>query len=488
MGIGSLRQGAQRVSQNSGNKGGGGKGGYFNKLRVPKLTPELQSILRPNELPGDPIMLVQPETPYDDIYAVDDNGNWTGQREAALHILTHQVQVFKNGRESYAEFTCTAGPNRHAPQNCVGCQQNDAGNKSVANSRQHWAFNIKHLVPYHEVPLMDRQTNTIRYKKDKPNEPVMVLEACRNGTPSERLYAMKNRKQCEHCQRGIPPIYGAPKVFVLGKSHLEELLRVDTHLEQTCANCMTRLIKMAYACARCDADLLDLSQTQMTNEQVREYASIPQQCRCGNAALPKPIYDCGWDPSGAYKLPHGGCPGNVDPRPLSIFDVVFSVHKEGESTQSKLVISPSTPIQHFRTITGNADLPQWLQMQHLQRNFDLKDMYKAQSLDEQAKLCNVPNPFSQQQPQYQQYGAQQPQQGYAPAPQYGMVQQPQAPMAPPYGAPVPGYPPAQPQQPQWQQYNGSQVPQQGGGNMQQQPAFPPQQPGMPFNGRPNFNK
>lgn len=485
MSIGSLRQGAQRVSQNSGSKGGGGKGGYFNKLRVPKLTPELQRILRPNEMPGDPIMLVQPETPYDDIYAVDDAGNWTGQREAALHILTHQVQLYKNGKETYAEFTCTAGPNRHAPQNCVGCQQNDAGNKSVANSRQHWAFNVKHLVPYHEVPLMDRKTNAIKYKKDKPNEPVMVLEACRNGTPAERLYAMNNRKQCEHCQRGIQITYGAPKVFVLGKSHLEELLRVDAHLEQTCSNCMTRLIKMAYACSKCDADLLDLSQTQMTNDQVREFASVPQRCQCGNVALPKAIYDCGWDPSGAYKLPSGGCPQHVEPRPLSIFDVVFYVHKEGESTQSKLVISPPTPIQHFKTITGNADLVQWLQMPHLQRGFDLKDMYKAQSLDEQAQLCNVPNPYGQQQPQYQQYGA--PQGGFAPPPaqQYGAPQQPQAPMAPPYGTPVQGYPPPQ-AQPQYQQYNGPQQPQPGAGNFQQ-PSFPPQ-PGMPFNGRPNFNK
>lgn len=466
---------------NSGGGKSGGKGGYFNKLRIPKLTPELQSMLRANELPGDPIMLVQPEVPYDDIYAVDDNGNWTGQKEAALHVLTHQIQSVKNGRTDYAEFTCTAGPNRHAPQNCVGCQQADAGNKSVGNSRQHWAFNVKHLVPYHEVPLMDRKTNTIRYRKDKPNEPVMVLEACRMGSPSERLYAMKNRKQCDPCARGIAVTYGAPKVLVLGKSHLEDLLSVDAHLEQTCANCATRLVKLGYTCAHCNSVLLDLAQTQMTNEQVKDYAATPQQCHsgiCGNVALPKPAYACGYHPSGSYKLPNGGCPPNVPPRPLSIFDVVFYVHKIGENTQSKLVISPPTPIQHFTTPTGN-DLAQWLQAPHLQRSFDLKDMYKAQSAEEQANICNVQNPFVQQQQLYQQYPGQgQPQQQqYAPAPQYGAPQAPQ-PQAPPYGVQQPGFPPQPQQQPQYQQYNGPQQPQPGAGNAQ----YPP----MPFSGRPDY--
>lgn len=488
MGIGSLRQGAKKFAQNNSSGGKGGKGGFFNKLRITKLTPQLQGMLRPNEQPGDPIVLVMPEPMYDDIYDVNEQGEWKGTKGAALHVVIHQVRYVKDGKERYDDFPCTAGPNAHAPQPCIGCQQNDAGNKSVGNGRQQWAFNVKHLVPYHEIPLMDRQKNTIVYKKDKPNEPVMVLQACQAGTPSERLY--HQNKPCEHCAKGIALTYGAPKAFVVGKNHLEELLKVNDHLEQTCANCMTRLIKTAFVCGRCGEDLLDLAQSQLVNDQLKQYAETPAQCRCGFVGLPKPAYDCGFDPAGMYKVPNG-CAPNVEPRPLSIFDCVFYVHKEGEDTQSKLVISPPIPMQHFRTVTGQTDLVQWLKQPHLVRTFDLIGMFKPKTLEEQAKICNIQNPYGVPQgqpggqPQYQQYPAAAPQQqGFAPGQPFGgQPQQPQGFGPPPqqygqpapqqqYGVPQPGFPP---QTQQWPQ----QAP-------QGQPQFP--QPGVPFNGRPDFGK
>lgn len=466
MGIGSLRQGAQKVSQNSGSSKGG-KGGFFNKFRVPKVTAQLQGILRPNENPGDPIILVKPEQMYDDVYDIDEQGRPKNTKTDALHVVIHQIQLIKNGKTRYSDVICTAGPNPHAPQPCVGCSQNDAGNKAISNGRQQWAFNIKHLVPYHEIPLVDRKTNQIVTKKDRPNEPVMILQACQVGTPSERLYNMMSNngqlRQCEYCARNIPLLYGAPKVYVLGKNHLEELLKVDAHLEQTCANCMTRLIKTAYVCARCGADLLDLSRTQLVNEQLRQYAETPQQCQCGFVGLPKPAYDCGFDPNGMYKVPNG-CSQDVEPRPLSIFDCVFYIYREGEDTQSKLVVSPPIPIQHFRTPSGNSDLPNWLKSPHLAKTFNLQEMFKPMSLDDQAKTCGIPNPYAAQQPQYQPYPSQT-QQGYAPN---QFPQQPVQPTQPAqqYGVPQPGFPPQ---------------PQQWGG--QPQPATAP-----PFSGRPNFGK
>lgn len=482
MGIGSLRQGAQRFTENNNSgKGGGGKGGFFNKLRIPTLSDDLRKVLYNNEQPGEPIMLVKPENLYDDVYNVDQQGNWTGAKEAALHVVTHQVQTVMNGKPKYDDFPCTAGANPHAPQHCVGCQQNDSGNKSVGNGRQQWVFNVKHLVAYHEIPLLDRKTNQIVYKKEKPSEPVLILQQCWNSTPAERLYRMKNGQiqQCEYCQKGIPQTYGAPKVYVLGKNHLDELLRVDNHLEQTCANCMTRLIKTAFVCGQCGNDLLDLANAQLINDQIKQYAETPQRCNCGHVALPVPTYDCGFDPNGMYKVPNG-CPESVTPRPLSIFDCVFYVHREGKDTQSKLVVSPPVPIQHFRTITGQADLIQWLKSPQLARTFNLLDMFKPRTLDDQAKICGVQNPYQAQAPQHQQYPGQPQQQGFAPgqygAPQpqqYGAPQQP--PQAPQYGVQQPGFPP-QPgfpqQQPQWQQ--------------PAQPQYP--QPNVPFSGRPDFGK
>jgi len=491
MSLGSLRQGAQKFSQN--NKGSGSKGGYFNKWRPPKLTPQIQNMLRANEMPGDPILLVRPEVFYDDLYDVDEQGNWKGTKGEALHVVTHQVKGNRNGKPSFDDFTCTAGANAHAPQPCVGCSTNDSGNKAVGGGRQQWAFGMKHLVPYHEVPLLDKKTNQFVTKKDKPNEYVMVMRQCQTGTPSERAYHMENGrvKSCEHCDRNIPVLFGAPKVLQVGKTGLDELMKVDAQLESTCANCMTRLIKMAYTCSQCGSDLLDLAaNSQLTNEQLKQYQESPQQCRCGFVGLPKPQYDCGFDPSGMYRV-QGGCPENVTPRPLSIFDCVVYLHREGEDTQSRIIISPPIPKQHFRTSTGQPDLEQWLKSPHLVKSFDLLGMFKGLTTDEQAKICNVPNPYAQQQAGYGQY----PQQGqYGQPPQQGMApgqyqpQQQGYPPAPQYGAPAPqqqGW--QQPQQPQgppnqWQQPAPAQpYPQQPQG----QPQMPP---GTPFSGRPNFGK
>ncbi len=473
MGLGSLRQGAQKVSQNN-TKDKGGRGGYFNKLHVPKLTPALQNLLRPNEDPGTAVILELPAKLYDDVYDTDDQGNWRGTTGAALHVLIHEIQTSKNGKPWRESIVCTAGPNPHAPKPCVGCFQNDAGNKSVGGSRQQWAFNVKHLAPYHEVPLVDRKNGQIVMKKDKPNEPVMVLEACQVGSPSERLFNMENGhfQPCEYCQRNIPLIYGAPKVYVLGKNHFEELLKVNDHLEQTCANCLTRLVKVAFDCATCGNELLNLANTQFVNEQIKQYGESPQQCGCGFTGLPRPIYECGFHPSGMYKVPNG-CPQNVEPRPLSIFSTVLYLHKEGDGTQSKLIVSPPIPIQHFRTATGNADLDQWLKLPHLSRTFNLHDMFKPMSTDEQAKKCGVADPYAAQQPQYQQYPAQQPQ-GVAPG-QFVPAQQ--------YGTLQPGYPPQQAFPQQQQPMQGNVAP-----SFPQQPMQPQMPPGMPFTGRPNFGK
>src|SRR5689334_6942547 len=103
MSLGNLRQGATKVSNQTSKGGGGSKGGYFNKWRPPKLTPQLQGMLRPNEPAGDPIMLVRPEQLYDDQYDTDEQGRPKGTKTEALHVMVHQVKRVKNGKETYDE-------------------------------------------------------------------------------------------------------------------------------------------------------------------------------------------------------------------------------------------------------------------------------------------------------------------------------------------------------------------------------------------------
>lgn len=460
MGLQSLRQGAQSAQNSGRGKKGWRKGNFYAKWKPPKKTQNLINKLRPNEPVGDPIILV--EGAYADPYDLDASGQPTIQ--AAKHFYEHSIAKMVNGQERFDSFVCSAGPNPHTPQPCVGCSEVDRGqNKSVGQARQQWAFNIKHLVPYHKVPLVDKQTKQIVYKTNngqKTNEPVMITRQCNNGTPERRSF----EKPCEYCQQGAPIQWGDVRVYQLGKNHLDALLAIDQELQTKCAGCGTRVLVTGYDCEGCGNVVIDLAQMQVTNEQLDAYLKNPYQCQCGKVAKLKPIYDCGYDPSGMAKV-QGGCPDSVEPRPMSIFDVVVFLNREGEGQQTKVVVSTPIPKQMFRTPDGrtldqiSADLDKGL--------FNLDEMYKEPATDEQSQALNIPNPYAQSpgyasyggqslppqggQPNWNQQGYQQPQQGYQQQPAQQGYQQPQ-----------PGYP--------------------------QQPQQQPQYPNIPMPGRPNFGK
>jgi DNA-directed RNA polymerase subunit RPC12/RpoP len=469
MSLSNLRQGAMKVtSQANSGKGGGGKGGFFNKWRPPKLTDQLKAVLRPQEMAGDPIILVKPEQLYDDVYDTDDYGNPRGAKTEALHILLHQIKTLRNGKERFEEFVCTAGPNPHAPQPCIGEVCIDQGNTHVSPARQNWAFNIKHLVPYHEVPLIDKKTNTIVMKKDK-NEPVLVLQQCEIGTPDmkSRHYNYQTREfTCQYCASNMPFVFGAPKVYQLGKKHLEELLKTSEQVETTCAHCMTHLIKVSYDCARCGTMLLDVARSGRTNEELKQLAQTTIQCTCGHAGTSKIKYKCGYDPTGMYQISDGCASQNKEPEPMSIFDCVVFIYRQGEQQQSEIVVS-AIPQKRFNDPTTNKPLD--LNLPHLSKTFDLNRMYAPLDIAKQAEICGVQNPYA---PQQQQMFAPYPNQ-----PTGGMPQQ-QGGYPNPYGQP-----PQQTQLPY-----PSQQPQQQGNYQQpaQQNQFP--QGGVPFSGRPNYNQ
>jgi hypothetical protein len=440
-----LRQGANSARSNR-NNGNGRKGSaYFARLKPPQMLDELKPFLAapPNEEAitqiAEPIVLIKGE--YVDEYARDVNGNPVSPPVVieAKRFKNHTVSVFippkspgQKGIQSFRDITCSAGPESHAPQPCVGCYQVDHGAKD-SKPRDQWAFNIAHLAWYHQHPLVkDGQVQT----KKGSSDPILVKGECLAYKKENELLGravpklgnkIKQPKTCENCGQQHPFVFGDHRVLQLGSGHLKALLGLNDDLKKKCANCNTNLVRSAFRCGNeaCDVHLVDVAAGMQgwTTDQIEQFEKTPQTCgSCTQTTLPFCEYVCGYDDS--YNL-GTGC---GDARPMEVWDCVIWVQREGKGTESELKIKRIEPISKFKT-PDNRPLSEHLK-EIVKEPFDLVDMYKSKSLDDQASEIRVPNPYVAQAPQYQSYG----QQGFPAVP--GQQQPAYGPPGVPAGAPA----------------------------------------------------
>jgi hypothetical protein len=498
-----LRRGAQQI----GNKGGKGatRSTYFARWKPPQANAQALQYLTPEETRGlqlsEAVVFIRGE--YEDVYqTVDERGvplpGPVIQPAHRFRAHTCAVPMSKNGRKwtSFRDVVCSAGTDQHSPQPCVGCYHNDHG--TDMNPRDQWAFNVAHLGWYHLVPYV--KNNQVQMKNDKSG-PIMNKNECFSYKMENVAKARADQQQrgtntartCEGCQQRASYTWGDHRLIQVGKNQLEDILKFNDELGKTCMKCGTGVVTVAYDCAnpQCNAEILNVGTSGWTNAQIDTFSKSPYQCQtCQFVGTPVPAFECGYDLRNMQKIQ--GCPENVDPQPLTIFDVVVWIQREGDNQKSHLVFKQWVPISHFKMPDGknsgyedNRPLPDALQ-DIAPKPFDLKEMYAPMKLDEQAEEMKMANPYAQQ-------GQSQPYQAYGP---------PGGPPAPQGGPPAPGsgYGPPQGQQPQqsWgqpqpqqppQQQWGGQQPQQpqqgwGGQNPQQPPqAGPPVYPGT---GRPNY--
>jgi hypothetical protein len=476
MSMENMRRGAQTVR---GGGGGGGKGprrsAYFARWKPPQMLEVLKPFLGapPSEEAmlqvAEPVVLIAGA--YVDQYARDVNGNPYNPPliSEAYRFRSHTFKVYlppqkpgQKGFTSFRELVCSCGSDSHAPQNCVGCYQVDHGAKD-SKPRDQWALNVAHLAWYHKHPLIDKQTNQIQVSK-QTGQPTMVKDECFRVKKENEILAraaqrrVQNIRQprvCETCNAqtqaagnvGSTWDWGDHRVLQVGWKHLKRIMELDEELGKKCANCQTHIIRMRFNCSNesCNHVLVEIASSGWTNDQIKEFENSIQQCpSCGTPGRPYSEYECGFNEQ--YQKIQGGCADDVEPRKMSAFDCVLWMQREGEGTESDVVIKRIEPIANFVTPDGRP-LREHLS-EIVKAPYDLAEMYKSDSLDEQAELIKVQNPYAQA--QYQQYGAPT---GY-----------PQVPGPQSYGpTATAGYGPPQ----------------------QQQPAG---YPNMPVPGRPNYGK
>jgi len=463
MGLSNLRNAASRMG---GGGKGKGKGGYYARWQPPSITRNAPK-LTPADVQqhAEPVVFIAAE--YPDKF---DISQITGQptiQPAFNHRFHRYVHTYQGG-QSFRTVTCTAGPDPHAPQPCLGCWKIDQKewDEKTYGTRTSWAFNVARLSAYHDMPYM--KDGQIQYKQDKPSEPVMISRSCQGqyGTVADRLYwgPQGRNKQCTGCQQNAPVRLGSHCYLELGKNHLLNLLDfADNVLGKVCLNCNTGLVKIGFSCKSCKQSVLDIAQSGWTNEQIKEFQDQAVRCpHCGVTELPDPDYDCGYDDKGFSKI-QGGCPEENEPVPLSLFDVVVWLHREGEGTQSALSVAQWCRLTEapFGNSGEASDITSWVKDQIVPQIFDFEDLFGTDTQG-QAKALKCFDPFTQQNQQsFHSYGQAPtvapgapppapPQPGYAPpaaAPQVApqAVQGMQPAMTPPYVAPPTMTPQAAPQ-------------------------------------------
>jgi hypothetical protein len=207
------------------------------------------------------------------------------------------------------------------------------------------------------MPLM--KEGQIKMKQDRSG-PVMVKNECQTYKMLNIAFMRKDQQSrgqgsarpCEGCQQQAKFVWGDHRLVQVGKNQLNNILDMDSELGKSCMNCGTGILTVGYDCAKCGAEMLDVAKSGFTNAQIKQFSETIYQCQsCGAHRSPLPAYECGYDLRTMQKM-QGGCPDNVEPRPLGIFDVVMWIQREGDSTQTEMVVKQWVPISRFTLPDG----------------------------------------------------------------------------------------------------------------------------------------
>jgi hypothetical protein len=396
---------------------------------------------------------IDPDPP-EELIELDANGQRLSVELPHYKFRQHTHSM--KAKKRWLKATCSAGWNGHNQLPCVGCSAMDMGSRAV-NLADKYAFTFLHLGFQHGHPWLDKETHQIKTKDD--GSPIILHDECLWNIGS-------GSRDCNFCRvltgqapiidenhsqnpwdnwRGdqLSTVFGRRRFLELGKNGLQDLITWDATIGSKCGNmlgftdpqgqpvqmpCGQALLTDGYACPYCEAVVIDLGPggDQRSLEQIRQAVLYRYPCHnCRRSGLLNELVSC------------PRC-GPVEPR--TIFDVVVKAKKVGEDTNTHLILEEFYSLEEFESVImprefGIQGSQTWFHgktfrewLAEAAKPYEFEKIYEAQSLQEQAKVLQLPMPP----------------QGGVVAPSYG-----QAPAAGPggYGAPVPapgnyGAPPA----------------------------------------------
>jgi hypothetical protein len=360
--------------------------------------------------------------------------------------------------------SCSKGWDDYNPQPCVGCAYMDSGDKAFSLSDQ-VAIGVIHLGLYHRHSVWDEKTNDwMKSKKEGAN---LVYNETEHTDPKTCNFCKYMAGQQVVLKQGetfpayqpqhLSWVFGSRRYLEIGKGHLGDLSEWDKQIGMHCGgtkwakdstgnylkdpstgqyvpigSCNNQLNVDGYICPTCNTMLINAETDSRDLKTLEELAFKKYPCHvCQKQVFLKEVNSCDicgpTNTNGGQAVVRG------------IFDGVLHGMRQGEGTQSHLVLTQFTSIQEFEAslspeIKALIGKPLTERIDELSKPYDFAELFKAQPLAKQAERLQVQVPA-----QYAQYvQAQGPQQAMPPS--YGQSYVPQ-----PGGFAPPTAPPAQQQ-------------------------------------------
>lgn len=379
---------------------------WFDRFKIPKDEPTAFALIFGEYRESNPApekVIVDPST---------------GQQMPVVNpyykFRQHKRAMMKNGRDFFATEVCSAGTDPHNPQPCCGCSAQDSGDASVTTADQ-FALGIVHLAYYHGHPLID-ENGQIRKKQD--GSLILGYDPC-EGRVCNYCRVMRGdapvTRQGEAPWPGYNPqdlttVFGRRKYIEIGKGHLSALAGWDTMVNRKCFNegCGQITKPAHYSCPNCQSVIIDMSRDTRDERDIEDAVSRPYPCmKCQQAVFLKEVPSCRMcEAKGMAASPQ-----------LGLFEVVLLGMRQGEGTNSKLVLAGSYSFEEYQKMIDPRLLNGKSLRQHVAEigePYDFSAVLAPKPLAEQAKRLDLPMPAGQSggQQAYQNYGnPQQPQQG-----------------------------------------------------------------------------
>ena len=239
---------------------------------------------------------------------------------------------------------------------CLGCEERDQGAEDVSWRLLH-AFNGIHLAFYHLEPVFDDNNKPVTYKRgDRQGEQVHRKVLCEG-------------RRCKYCKEGLEKVFGKKVHWSIGSGHLQDLAGFVNEIEKDCTNCGGRLEPVCYDCADCGEPLIDLVETELSDNDIQKLVAHKMKCpKCGTEDFPLRQVEC------------SGC---QDPTPLSIFDCDLEIKRQGEGTNSTIQIPRWTPTELSEDL------------QELAKPWKLGQVFQPDPFEWQAKVLKMRNPYGE---------------------------------------------------------------------------------------------
>lgn len=180
-------------------------------------------------------------------------------------------------------------------------------------------------------------------------------------------------KRCKYCSSGSDRIYGRRVYWPMGSRFVNTLMTHSNTVLSGYCKCGGEIEPIGFQCPECEEVIRDLEEDPADNEELALLRSKKSKCpNCKVVDVPNEVPEC------------DSC---KKARPLTLWDVQFKLARQGEGTDTTLMISEWKPITEKLLA----------KIEKKMRPYDFaKGLYKPPTPAQQAKRLEVPNPFGEQ--------------------------------------------------------------------------------------------